>query len=94
MSYEATARTYDYRRVHERKNYTTEIVFNHDNKLYAGSLKDISLGGVYIETLCTRQFSTSDIITISIPFTSGQNSVKCKGRIKWVNNTGFAVEFA
>jgi hypothetical protein len=93
MSYHSAAKAYDYRRIHERKNYTTEIVFNHDSRLYAGSLKDISLGGAYIETLNTRQFSTEDAVTISIPFTSGRNSVKCKGRIKWVNHNGFAVEF-
>jgi hypothetical protein len=93
MSYESAAKSYDYRRIHERKSYTTEIVFNHDSRLYAGSLKDISLGGAYIETLSTRQFSPDDTVTISIPFTSGKNSVKCKGRIKWINPTGFALEF-
>ncbi len=93
MSYESAARSYNHRRVHERKNYTTEIVFNHGSRLYAGSLKDISLGGAYIETLYTRQFSTDDAVTISIPFTSGKNSVSCRGRIKWVSHNGFAVEF-
>ena len=84
---------YDFRRLHERKKYQAEIVFHHANRLYAGSLKDISLGGAYIETYCVNQFSKEDIVTLSIPFASGQNNVKRKGRIKWINNAGFAVEF-
>jgi esterase/lipase len=84
---------YDYRRTHERKKYPAEIVFHHVNRLYAGSLIDISLGGAFIETYCVNQFSTKDIVTLSIPFSSGQKNVKRRGCVKWLNNAGFAVEF-
>jgi hypothetical protein len=83
----------DYRRFHERKKYPAEIVFHFANRLYAGSLKDVSLGGAYIETYSVNQFSTNDIVTLSIPFSSGQNNVERKGRIQWLNNAGFGVEF-
>jgi hypothetical protein len=83
----------DYKRFHDRKKYQAEIVFHHANRLYAGSLKDISLGGAYIETYCVNQFSTKDVVTISIPFSSGKNNVKRKGSIQWLNNAGFGVEF-
>lgn len=83
----------DFRRFHERKRYPAEIVFHHESRLYAGSLKDVSLGGAYIETYCVNQFSTKDIVTLSIPFSSGQNNVKRRGSIKWINNVGFGVEF-
>ena len=85
--------SYDHRRFHERKKYATEIVFHHASRLYAGSLKDISLGGAYIETYCVNQFSRDDIVTVSIPFASGKSNVKRRGRIRWMNNAGFAVEF-
>ena len=84
---------YDQRRFHERRKYAAEIVFHHQNRLYAGSLKDISLGGAYIETYCVNQFSVSDIITLSIPYSTGKNNLKRKGRVRWLNNAGFAVEF-
>jgi hypothetical protein len=93
MEPEYAVNNYDFRRLNERKNYPAEIVFHHANRLYAGSLKDISLGGAYIETYCVNQFSTEDIVTLSIPFSSGQNNLKRKGRIKWLNNAGFAIEF-
>jgi hypothetical protein len=54
----------DYRRFNERKKYPAEIVFHHANRLYAGSLKDVSLGGAYIETYCVNQFSIRDIVTL------------------------------
>ena len=83
----------DYRRLHHRKKYPAEIVFQHTNRLYAGSLKDVSLGGAYVETYGVNQFSTRDMVTLSIPFSSGRNNVKRKGRIQWLNNAGFGVEF-
>lgn len=84
---------YDFRRLHERKRYETEIVFSHADRLYNGRMKNISLGGAYIETYCVNQFSPEDIVTISIPFSSSNNNVKRKGRVKWLNNVGFALEF-
>ncbi len=83
----------EYRRFHERKKYPAEIVFLHANRLYVGSLKDVSLGGAYVETYCVNQFATKDIVTLSIPFSSGQNNIKRRGSIKWLNNSGFGVEF-
>lgn len=93
MEPEYAVDNYDYRRINERKKYPAEIVFHHANRLYAGSLIDISLGGAFIETYCVNQFSTKDIVTLSIPFSSGQKNVKRRGSIKWVNNAGFGVEF-
>lgn len=83
----------DYRRIHERKKYEVEVVFFHADRLYAGSMGNISLGGAYIETYCVNQFSPDDIVTISIPSPSGDNNVRRRGRVKWLNNEGFAVEF-
>jgi hypothetical protein len=93
MEQEHALNEYDQRRFHERKKYAAEIVFHHANRLYAGSLKDISLGGAYIETYSVNQFCKEDIITLSIPFSSGGNNIKRRGSIKWLNNVGFAVEF-
>ena len=83
----------NHRRFHERKKYPTEIIFNHAKRLYSGRLKDVSLGGAYVETFCVNRFSTKDIVTLSIPFSSGQDNVKRRGSIKWLNNSGFGVEF-
>jgi hypothetical protein len=93
MGQELAIKIKEYRRLHERKKYPAEIVFHHANRLYAGSLKDVSLGGAYVETYSVNQFTPRDIVTLSIPFSSGQNNIKRRGSIKWLNNCGFGVEF-
>jgi hypothetical protein len=82
-----------FKRNHERKLYSTEIIFSHNSNSYEGRIKNISLGGAFIATKSVNQFSCGDIIKISIPFTTGQKYVKRKGRIQWMNNEGIAVEF-
>ena len=82
-----------YNRIHERKRYAAEIIFSHKGKAYSGSIKNISLGGAFIATSSVNQFSSGDLITLSIPFTSGKKHVKRKGRVQWLNNEGFAIEF-
>ena len=84
---------FGFKRIHERKQYATEVIFSHNDKAYTGRVKNISLGGAFIATGSVNQFSSGDVITISIPFTTGQKHVKRKGRIQWMNNEGFAVEF-
>jgi Tfp pilus assembly protein PilZ len=82
-----------FKRIHERKTYAKEVVFSHNDKAYAGQIKNISLGGAFISTRSVNQFSPGDTITLSIPFTTGQKHVKRKGRILWLNNEGIAIEF-
>ena len=82
-----------FNRNYERKRYNVEIIFSHKNKAYSGSIKNVSLGGAYIATSSVNQFYSGDIITLSIPFTTGKKNVKRKGRIQWLNNEGFAIEF-
>jgi PilZ domain len=82
-----------FKRIHERKLYSTEIIFSHNNNAYTGHIKNISLGGAYIATRSVNQLSCGDTITLSIPFSTSQKYVKRKGRIQWTNNEGFAIEF-
>jgi Tfp pilus assembly protein PilZ len=86
-------RDYAFRRMYERKTYGVEIVFSDRRRGYAGTLQNISLGGAFVVTQSVNQFSPGDIVIVSIPFSSGNKHVKRQGRIKWVNEEGFAVEF-
>ena len=83
-----------FRRQYERKNYDVDIIFAIDEKIFQGSLKDISLGGAFIMTEHVSQFWEGDIVTASIPFTDGGNHVRRSGRILWKNSTGFAITFS
>jgi PilZ domain len=82
-----------FKRIHERRKYAVEVIFSHGDKAYAGRIGNISLGGAFIATSSVNQFSSGDVITLSIPFTTGSKHVKRKGRIQWLNNEGFAIEF-
>jgi hypothetical protein len=88
-----TSKNTDFRRFYERKEYNPEIVFAFEDRLYKGHLKNISLGGAFIETRCANEFSKKDIVTISVPYRNGKKSIKRRGSIKWQNNEGIAIEF-
>ena len=83
----------EFRRRYERKKYSSDVVFSLKDKAYAGTLKDISMGGAFVMTLSVNQVYRGDIVVINIPFTSGRKSIKRKGRVLWTNNEGFALEF-
>ena len=83
----------EFRRRYERKSYNSDVVFSLEGFAFAGTLKDISMGGAFVLTLSVNQVQKGDVITISIPFTSGQKNVKRKARVLWTNGDGFAVEF-
>jgi Tfp pilus assembly protein PilZ len=84
---------YDYKRSHERKTYTAEVLFSHSHRMYSGTMRNISLGGAFIEIAHTGRFTVGDRVTLSIPFTAGEKHIKRNGRIKWMNHRGFAVAF-
>lgn len=83
----------DFRRANERKIYNQEVIFAHSDGLYRGIIKNISLGGAHIESSSTIQFYIGDVVTVSIPYTKGNKNIKRKGRIVWMNNSGFSIEF-
>ena len=82
-----------FRRRHERKNYSADIVFALNGSLFQGKITDISVGGAFIQTEQVGRFCDDDRITVSIPFTDGNNHVKRTGRILWKNSAGFAIAF-
>lgn len=93
MVFQAMSEDFTIKRNFERKRYTTDIMFAHKAKAYRGTLKDVSLGGAFIISDNVNQFEQDEVITVSIPYTSGKKHVKRKGRIKWMNDEGFAIEF-
>ena len=84
---------YDYRRANARKPYGKEVIFSHIETIYRGIVANISLGGARIDTGNANQFGIGEMVTVSIPFTSGNRNIKRKGRIVWLNTAGFAIEF-
>jgi hypothetical protein len=85
--------THNFRRRYERKHYGVDIVFAFDGQIFQGRLKDIGLGGAYIQTRQADRFWDGDAVTISIPYTSGNKHVRRSGRIAWKDSLGFAISF-
>lgn len=83
----------EFRRRYERKKYSNDVIFSLKGRAYAGTLKDISMGGAFVITFSVNQVDRGDVVIISIPFTDGRKSIKRKGRVLWNNNEGFALEF-
>ena len=93
MEKDLASNNYDYRRFNDRKKYNPEIVFSHEDRLYKGRLKNISLGGAFIETRWANEFTKKDIVTISIPHCTDSKNIKRRGSINRKNKEGFAIEF-
>ena len=85
--------TSEFRRRHERKSYHSDVVFSLKGYAFAGTLKDISMGGAFVLTLSVNQVEKGDVITINIPFTSGKKNINRRARVLWTSGEGFAVEF-
>ena len=85
--------TGEFRRRYERRSYHSDVIFSLKGYAFAGTLKDISMGGAFVLTLSVNQVQKGDVITINIPFTSGAKNVKRRARVLWTSGEGFAVEF-
>lgn len=83
----------EFRRRYNRKNYNSDVIFALKGMSFAGTLRDISMGGAFVMTLAVNQVYKGDLITISIPFTDGKKNIKKRARVLWTSGEGFAVEF-
>ena len=81
------------RRRFERKRYSADIIFSASGGSFAGTLKDISIGGAYVYTMNVGEVRKGDKVTLNIPYTSGDGGIKRRAKVVWVSGDGFAVEF-
>ena len=85
--------TGEFRRRYARKTYSSDVIFSLHDKAYAGSLKDISMGGAFVITLAAGQVTSGDTVIISIPFTNGKKNIRRRARVMWTTMEGFALAF-
>ncbi len=74
-----------------RKEYFSQISFHSEERLYAGNITNISLGGAFVQSLDT--FPVGQTLTVVIPFTHKAKTVKRAGKVVWNNGEGFGFEF-
>jgi Tfp pilus assembly protein PilZ len=83
----------EFRRRYERKMYSADVIFSVRGMAFAGTLKDVSVGGAFVFTLSVNQVGKGDVVTLNIPYTSGKGSIKRRAKVVWITGEGFAVEF-
>ena len=78
-------------RKHNRKPWKIAVEYASGNRIYRDYIKDISNGGVFIET--TTPFTVGQIIKMKFPLPNYQKLVKATGEIVWCSPQGIGVKF-
>ena len=90
------------KRKHSRKTCDKTTFFATRNKLYEGFVKNISLGGVFVQS--ADAFSPGEILTLAVPCESNEEGsklqepfkdedVKMKCKVIWNSQKGFGMAF-
>lgn len=77
-------------RKYQRKAYSKRTLFVIQESLFEGMTRNISLNGVYIETV--ENFEVGQLITLALPFKNGKK-FKIKGEVVWADGKGFGIRF-
>jgi len=80
------------KRVHPRVNLDAEVSCERrDSAPFQGMAKDISIGGMFIESTEVLPFGTEITIVGKLPGTKA--AVRLPGIVRWAKPTGFGVQF-
>lgn len=74
-----------------RKPFRRATIFACQNRYYAGLTKNISKGGIFIET--RNRFAIGQIITLVISRTKIEKGVMLKGKVVHKRPEGFGLKF-
>jgi Tfp pilus assembly protein PilZ len=78
-------------RMYVRKPYVSPVYYNDRDRTYIDCIKNISAGGVFIET--GAAFSVGQEITLAFPLPIEKKHVMLEGLISRVNDRGIGVKF-
>ena len=74
-----------------RRKYDQTITFSTQNRQYSALCKDISNGGIFVET--SEMFRLGQLVTLNIPFSHGEESIKVPAEVVRVNPDGIGLRF-
>ena len=84
-------RLFKKKRRHERKSFPTTIDYSTDTASYRDFIKDISFGGIFIET--SEPFTVGEIISMTLLLPEYDKKIKIKGEIVRIDKQGVGVNF-
>ncbi len=70
---------------------TVEFSRKGTNELFAGRAKDISIGGMFVETTEPLPFGSDVVVHITLPQQRGKLALQ--GVIRWTRNGGMGIQF-
>lgn len=82
-------RTQDLRKF-DRKQLATSVYFVAENNIYRGLIRDLSRGGIFVET--NSRLKVSQYIRLVIPGTKFDNGVMIKARIIHQSLSGYGIQ--
>jgi hypothetical protein len=74
-----------------RRMYDQTITFSTQDRQYSALCRDISSGGIFIQTLDI--FKLGQLVTLDIPFSNEKESIKVPAEIVRVNPDGIGLKF-
>lgn len=82
------------RRKHPRKPYFTDVKYAGGSRSYQDFIKNISLGGLLIETRRPREnLSIGQEVTLSVPFARHKNYMRIIGEIVRISSHEIGIKF-
>jgi len=79
------------KRQYPRRYCSRSIFFSDSNRPYDGIIKNLSLGGIYVEA--PTKFLTGQVLKVAIPVDENSRGIKLKGKVIWLNQKGFGLAF-
>ena len=74
-----------------RRSYDQTITFSTQDHQYTALCKDISNGGIFVQT--EEVFRLGQLVTLEIPFSHGKESIQVPAEIVRVNHDGIGLKF-
>jgi c-di-GMP-binding flagellar brake protein YcgR len=88
---QADAGIWEKKRHHPRKSFRLCVTMSHDRTTGKHQARDISLGGIFVET--TEKLQPGQEVRLSIPFTNQDCHLKMNGKVVRVTEDGVGVQF-
>jgi Tfp pilus assembly protein PilZ len=79
------------KRHHPRKNFRLSVTMAHGQKSGEHHARDISLGGIFVET--REKLALGQKVQITLPFANQNRQIKMNGKVVRVTDEGVGVQF-
>jgi len=79
------------KRHHPRKSFRLRVKMTHDQFTREHQARDISLGGIFVET--NEKFGPGEKVGLTLPFANQDRSLKMNGEVVRITDNGVGVKF-